>query len=210
MERHERSKERTGSKPVLPEYDGETHMGSTLSKQQELEFLKILENRFNLYPKRHEGMIWEDVRVHLQRQREKLFSIWNMEETGGEPDVVLFDAQRKAVIFVDCSPESPAGRRNLCYDERARMQRKAHRPQSSTTEMADRMGIELLDEHEYLVLQSMGAFDEKTSSWLKTPAGMRDLGGALFGDRRFNRPFIYHNGASSYYGVRGFRGKCEL
>ena len=201
---------RIGSKPVLLDHTGDILMGSTLSKQQELELLKILESRFNLHPKRHEGITWEDVRAHLQQQSEKLLSIWNMEDTGGEPDVVSFDSQSRAVIFVDCSPESPVGRRNLCYDERARTQRREHQPQSSAMEMADRMGIELLDECEYLILQSKGVFDEKTSSWLKTPAEVRDLGGALFGDRRFNRPFIYHNGASSYYGVRGFRGKCEV
>ncbi len=185
-------------------------MKDTPLKQQELDLLKILESRFNLHTERHEGVTWTDVRDRITSRPEKLRSLLDMEMTGGEPDVVSFDEDSKAVIFVDCSPESPAGRRNLCYDEKALAERKRYKPESSAQQMAHTMGIELLDEFMYRRLQQLGIFDTKTSSWIQTPEEIRNLGGALFGDRRYDTVFIYHNGATSYYGARGFRGKCEF
>ena len=155
---------------------------------------------------RHEGIEWADVQARLEANEAKLRSLRAMEQTGGEPDVIGRDEQTGEYIFCDCSPESPAGRRSVCYDRAALESRKANRTETSAMDMAREMGIELLTEDEYFALQKLGPFDTKTSSWLKTPLEVRRLGGALFGDYRFGRVFIYHNGAQSYYASRGFRG----
>lgn len=155
---------------------------------------------------RHRGIAWAAVEARLGAHAEKLWSLHLMEATGGEPDVVSYDAKTGECVFFDCSPESPKGRVSLCYDLEALESRKEHKPKDSAVEMAEAMGIELLTEDQYLELHKIGEFDTKTSSWLKTPAEMRELGGALFGDRRFGRVFFYHNGAQSYYSARGFRG----
>ena len=179
-----------------------------LSPMQVKELLKTLQARFEQNPNRHPGMDWAQVQARLQTNPEKLWSLNEMERTGGEPDVVGFDEKSGAILFVDCSAESPAGRRNVCYDRAALEARKANKPQTSALDMAAEMGIELLTEADYRQLQQLGNFDAKTSSWLQTPADIRSLGGAIFGDWRYGRVFIYHNGADSYYGVRGFR--CSL
>ncbi|MBX9448855.1 MAG: DUF4256 domain-containing protein [Taibaiella sp.] len=158
---------------------------------------------------RHPGISWEEYKSRLEKNPGKLWSVNEMEETGGEPDVIAGDQYTKELTICDCSPETPKGRRSLCYDQEALESRKEHKPKHSAIGMAADMGIELLTEQEYLELQALGDFDNKTSSWLLTPAEQRDLGGAIFGDRRFGRVFIYHNGAESYYGARGFRGETE-
>lgn len=159
---------------------------------------------------RHKGLEWRKVETRLKAHPEKLWSLHEMERTGGEPDVVVYDRKTGEYIFVDCSAESPAERRSLCYDRQARESRKEHKPKGSAVEMAEAMGIELLTEEEYRRLQELGEFDTKTSSWVKTPAEIRKLGGALFCDRRYNHVFTYHNGAESYYAARGFRGKLRV
>lgn len=168
--------------------------------------LTKLRERFEENMHRHEGIEWADVQARLEANEAKLRSLRAMEQTGGEPDVIGRDEQTGEYIFCDCSPESPAGRRSVCYDRAALESRKANRPETSAMDMAREMGIELLTEDEYFALQKLGPFDTKTSSWLKTPLEVRRLGGALFGDYRFGRVFIYHNGAQSYYASRGFRG----
>ena len=177
-----------------------------LSPKQREELLAVLKTRFEKNLSRHQGLEWSKVRAKLETSPEKLWSLNEMERTGGEPDVVDQDKKSGGYIFFDCSPQSPNGRTSLCYDAEALNARKEHKPKSSAMEMAAAMGIELLTEEQYLQLQKLGEFDTKRSSWLKTPAEMRKLGGALFGDRRFGRVFFYHNGAESYYGGRGFRG----
>jgi hypothetical protein len=159
---------------------------------------------------RHPGLEWADVQARLEANPEKLWSLNEMERTGGEPDVVGQDEETGEVVFYDCAAESPKARRSLCYDREALESRKAHKPKDSALDMAAAMGVELLSEAEYFQLQKLGEFDLKTSSWLKTPADVRELGGAIFGDRRFDRVFIYHNGADSYYSARGFRGALRV
>lgn len=171
--------------------------------------LTILETRFDKHPERHQGVDWAAVVVRLDAAPEKLWYLNEMEQTGGEPDVVGQD-ETGAYLFVDCSAESPSGRRSLCYDQQALESRKANKPAGSAIDQAVKMGIELLDEDQYFLLQQVGAFDTKTSSWLKTPPDVRKQGGAIFGDRRFGRVFIYHNGADAYYAARGFRGLLRV
>ncbi len=168
--------------------------------------LARLEARFDAHMERHAGVRWADVRARLEAHPEALRSLDRMESTGGEPDVVGCDQATGAVRFVDCSKQSPSGRRSICYDRAAREARKKFPPKADAVSMAAEMGIELLDEEAYRALQRLGAFDTTTSSWIATPSAVRDLGGALFCDRRYDTVFVYHNGADSYYGARGFRG----
>jgi hypothetical protein len=170
--------------------------------------LETLEARFEENPARHEGISWDDVRERLKAAGEKLWSLAEMERTGGEPDVVAVDGETGECVFFDCVKESPAGRRSLCYDREALDARKKNKPQGSAVEAAASLGGELLTEAEYRDLQELGEFDTKTSSWLRTPPAVRERGGAIFGDCRYGRVFIYHNGAESYYAARGFR--CSL
>jgi hypothetical protein len=178
----------------------------TLSKQQHEELLKALQSRFEKNMNRHKGLEWAKVQAKLDAQMEKLWSLNEMERTGGEPDVVGHDKKTGEYVFYDCSIESPTGRRSLCYDREALESRKEHKPKHNAADMAASMGIELLTEEQYRELQTLGKFDTKTSSWVKTPSDIRQLGGAIFCDRRYNTVFVYHNGADSYYAARGFRG----
>jgi hypothetical protein len=171
------------------------------------DLLQTLEQRFAENMRRHQGVEWSAVREKLLAQPSSLNSVAAMEASGGEPDAVLFG---DTLVICDCAPESPAGRRSLCFDDAALQARKEHKPEGSAMGMAQEMGIELLDEHQYQLLQQVGEFDLKTSSWLRTPEDVRNLGGGLFGDRRFGRVFIYHNGVQSYYAARGFRGYLKL
>jgi hypothetical protein len=175
------------------------------SPEQREELLTILKARFEKNMNRHQGLEWTKVRARLEANAGKLWSLNEMELTGGEPDVVGHDNKTGEYVFYDCSPESPKGRTSLCYDREALDSRKEHKPKSSAMEMAAAMGAELLTEEQYHELQKLGCFDTKSSSWLKTPGDIRELGGAIFGDRRFGRVFVYHNGAESYYSGRGFR-----
>jgi hypothetical protein len=179
-----------------------------LSQEQCKEILNTLKARFEKNMKRHKGVEWANVQAKLDSQAEgkKLWSLNEMESTGGEPDVVGYDNKTDEYIFYDCSTESPKGRRSVCYDSEALESRKQYKPKNSAIDMAATMGIELLSEEQYRELQKFGEFDAKTSSWVKTPADIRKLGGALFCDRRYNTVFVYHNGAESYYAARGFRG----
>lgn len=181
-----------------------------LSSEQLEELLKALKTRFEKNMKRHKGLEWTAIQAKLQANAEKLWSLNAMEETGGEPDVVGHDKKTGEYIFYDCSAESPKGRRSVCYDHEALEKRKEHKPENSAIEMATDMGIELLTEEQYRALQQLGNFDTKTSSWVKTPADIRKLGGALFCDRRYDTVFLYHNGAESYYAARGFRGSLKV
>jgi len=174
------------------------------------ELVGLLKARFEKNMNRHKGLAWGKVRAKLEAVTEKLWSLSEMERTGGEPDVVDHDQKTNDYIFIDCSAESPSGRRSICYDREGQESRKEHRPESNAIDMAAAMGIELLTEEQYQDLQRLGNFDTKTSSWLKTPDAVRNLGGALFGDRRFGRVFVYHNGAQSYYAARGFRGVLRI
>lgn len=182
----------------------------TLSPDKRTELLGILRSRFGKNTSRHEELSWSDVQARLEAHAGKLWSLAEMERTGGEPDVVGYDKKTGEYIFYDCSPESPRGRRSLCYDREALKSRKEHKPKGSAVDMAAAMGIELLTEEEYRELQRLGTFDTKTSSWIKTPHEIRKLGGALFCDRRYNTVFVYHNGAESYYAARGFRGSLRV
>ena len=177
-----------------------------LSAKQREELLQTLQARFEKNMNRHKGLKWTDVQARLEANADKVWSLHEMEKTGGEPDVVGQDKKTGAYIFFDCSPESPKGRVAVCYDREGLESRKEHRPKNTAMDMAAEMGIELLTEEQYAELQRLGEFDTKTSTWVKTPDEMRKLGGALFGDRRFGRVFFYHNGAQSYYSARGFRG----
>jgi hypothetical protein len=177
-----------------------------LSPAQRDGLLKVLQARFEKNTSRHAGLAWDKVQARLEANPEKLWSLHEMESTGGEPDVVSYDKKTGEVVFFDCSPETPKERISLCYDREALDARKEHKPRSSAMDEAAAMGIELLTEEQYQELQKLGEFDTKTSSWLKTSDAMRKLGGALFGDRRFGRVFFYHNGVQSYYSARGFRG----
>ncbi|MBN1243098.1 MAG: DUF4256 domain-containing protein [Spirochaetales bacterium] len=174
------------------------------------ELLTILEARFAKHANRHAGLDWAAVRKRLEAAPDKLWSLSEMERTGGEPDVIAVDAASGGLVFADCASESPAGRRSLCYDRAALDARKEHKPATSVLDLAAEMGVELLDEAGYARLQELGEFDLKTSSWLLTPPALRKLGGALFGDRRYGRVFTYHNGAESYYGARGFRASLKV
>lgn len=171
-----------------------------------VELLNILKGRFEINMKRHEGLEWVKIQAKLEDNTEKLWSLNEMEKTGGEPDVVGYDETTGEYIFYDCSAESPKGRRSICYDGEALESRKENKPKDSAIGMAAAMGIELLTEKQYRELQKLGNFDMKTSSWLRTPPDIRKLGGAIFGDFRYGNIFVYHNGAESYYGARGFRG----
>jgi hypothetical protein len=176
------------------------------------ELLRVLKARFEKNMNRHKGLEWTKIQAKLDPAKagEKLWSLDEMEETGGEPDVVGFDTTTGEYIFYDCSEESPKGRRSLCYDSEALESRKEHKPQNSAMGMAAEMGIELLTEEQYRELQKLGDFDTKTSSWVKTPSDIRELGGAIFADFRYGKVFVYHNGAESYYAARGFRGSLRV
>ena len=181
-----------------------------LSPEQREKLLRALQARFEQNLNRHEGLDWAKVKARLEANPDKLWSLSEMEKTGGDPDVVGHDKKTGEYIFFDCSPESPNGRRSFCYDREALDSRKENKPKNSAIDMAAAMGIELLTEEQYRALQNLGEFDTKTSSWVKAPADMRKLGGALFGDRRFGRVFLYHNGAESYYAARAFRGSLKV
>lgn len=181
-----------------------------LSPEVSEELLTALQVRFEQHVHRHPDLAWADVQARLAAQPEKLWSLHAMESTGGEPDVVGYDQATGEYIFYDCAAESPSGRRNVCYDHAGLMSRKENRPENNAVDMAAGMGIELLTEAQYRALQTLGEFDLKTSSWLMTPAAIRKNGGAIFGDRRYDHIFIYHNGAQSYYGARGFRGVLRI
>ena len=185
-------------------------MKKELSSKQREELLKTLKARFEKNMNRHKGLEWTKVQAKLEANTEKLYSINEMEITGGEPDVVGQDKKTGEYIFYDCSTESPKDRRSLCYDHEALEKRKEHKPVDSAINMASDMGIEILTEEQYRELQQLGEFDTKTSSWIITPADIRKLGGALFCDRRYNTVFLYHNGAESYYAARGFRGSLRV
>ena len=182
----------------------------TLSTKQIEELLKTLKSRFENNKNRHKGIEWNKVETKLKKNSGKLWSLNEMERTGGEPDVVGFDKKSNEYIFYDCAVESPAGRRSLCYDKEALEKRKENKPKDSAVNMATSMGIEILTEEQYRDLQLLGEFDLKTSSWVRTPAEIRNLGGAIFCDRRYNKVFTYHNGAESYYAARGFRGVLKV
>jgi len=174
------------------------------------QLLSTLRDRFAMYPDRHRGVEWEDVFSLLKNDEVKLNTLWKMEESGGEPDILWPCPGTELFYFYDCSPESPSGRRSLCYDQMALESRRDNKPRGSAWNTAAAMGIELLTEDEYRMLQEFGEFDLKTSSWVNTPEEIRTLGGALFCDRRYNHVFVYHNGAESYYAARGFRGKLGV
>ncbi len=206
-------------KSLIGNYEAPTSLRSRFSakgvkkepvQKQHGELLKTLKTRFDKNLTRHKGIDWTKVQAKLENSNEKMRSLWEMERTGGEPDVVGRDSKTGEFIFYDCSAESPAGRRNLCYDREALESRKAHKAKDNAVDMAATMGVELLTENEYRELQKLGNFDTKSSSWLKTPSSIRKLGGAIFADRRYDQVFVYHNGAESYYAVRGFRGKLYI
>lgn len=181
-----------------------------MTPRQRKDLLERLQSRFEQHPDRHRDLDWADVLQRLEAAPAKLKSLHHMEATGGEPDVVGRDPQTGGIVFVDCSPESPKGRRSICYDPEALASRKEHKPAESAVGMASAMGIELLAEEDYRRLQELGSFDTKTSSWVRTPPDIRRLGGALFCDRRYGKVFLYHNGAESYYAARGFRGSLRV
>jgi hypothetical protein len=185
-------------------------INNKLSTEEQAELFKTLKQRFEKNKNRHEGLEWKEVQAKLETKPEKLWSINEMEKTGGEPDVVGQDAETGEYLFYDCSAESPKGRRSICYDREGLESRKDFPPENTAIDMATAMGIELLTEAEYRALHQLGIFDAKTSSWLKTPANIRKLGGAIFADFRFATVFIYHNGAQSYYGGRAFRGVVKV
>ncbi|MFP4974384.1 DUF4256 domain-containing protein [Paenibacillus sp. CN-4] len=192
---------------------GNTNPGiedKTLSPEQHEELLRTLQARFEKYANRHEGLDWSEVQAKLEASPDKLWSLHQMEITEGEPDVVGRDEETGEYLFMDCSAESPKGRRSICYDHEALEARKANKPADSAMNMAAAMGIEMLTEEQYRELQQLGKFDAKTSSWLTTPSEIRQLGGSIFGDYRYGKVFIYHNGADSYYGARGFRGLLRV
>ncbi len=181
-----------------------------LSPAQIDELLSALKDRFEKNMNRHQNLEWAKVQTKLESNAEKLWSLGEMERTGGEPDVVVFDKKTGEYVFYDCSAESPKGRRSVCYDRQALDSRKENKPKSSAVEMAVAMGIEILTEEQYRELQKLGNFDTKTSSWVQTPSQIRKLGGALFCDRRYDKVFLYHNGAESYYAARAFRGSLRV
>jgi hypothetical protein len=181
-----------------------------LSPEQREALLSALKARFDRHMNRHEGLEWADVQARLEASPDKVWTLNEMERTGGEPDVIGYDEETGEHIFGDCSAESPKGRRSVCYDREAQLSRKEAPPANNAIDMAAAMGIELLTEEQYRELQTLEEFDTKTSSWLKTPPDIRNLGGAIFGDRRFGRVFVYHNSAPSYYAARGFRGQVRV
>lgn len=181
-----------------------------LSSKQRKELVELLRDRFEKHMSRHEGLEWVKVEAKLEANPIKLWSLNEMERTGGEPDVVGYDEKSNEYLFYDCSVESPKGRRSICYDRNALDSRKLHKPKNSAIDMADFIGVELLTEEQYRGLQQLGDFDTKTSSWITTPPNIRKLGGALFCDRRYETVFVYHNGADSYYAARGFRGLLKV
>ena len=190
--------------------DKNTLINNLLSPERRAELLAVLKARFEKHMSRHAGMDWADVLARLEARAGKLWSLGEMEASGGEPDVVYHDVTSGEYIFMDCSPESPAGRRNVCYDRKALEDRKTFKPANSALDMAAAMGIEMLTEQQYRSLQTLGHFDAKTSSWIITPPEVRKLGGALFADYRYGQVFVYHNGADSYYAARGFRGALRV
>lgn len=181
-----------------------------LVSEQREELLIILKDRFAKNMDRHKDLEWTKIKTKLETNSEKLWSLNEMERTGGEPDVVAYDQKTDEYIFYDCSAESPKGRRSVCYDQEALESRKEHKPKDNALDMATSMGIEILTEEQYRELQKLGKFDTKTSSWIKTPSDIRKLGGAIFADFRYGHVFVYHNGAESYYAVRGFRGSLRV
>lgn len=187
-----------------------SRLKKALSQKQYEELLKTLNARFEKNMNRHKGLEWVRVQAKLKVSTEKLWSLYEMERTGGEPDVVGHEKNTDEYVFCDCSAESPKGRRNVCYDRDGQEARKAFKPKGNAIDMAEGMGIELLTEEQYRGLQKLGNFDNKTSSWLKTPSDIRELGGAIFGDRRYGKVFVYHNSAPSYYSVRAFRGSLRV
>ena len=198
---------------VLQRYDNfmkNTNNNKELSTEQNEELLKILEIRFEKHMNRHSSLEWVKIQTRLEANAEKMWSLHEMEKTGGEPDVVGQDNNTGEYIFYDCSAESPKDRRSICYDRVALDARKENKPKDSALDMAANLGIEILSEEEYRALQELGDFDTKTSSWILTPVEIRKHGGAIFGDRRYDHVFIYHNGADSYYGARGFRGSLRI
>jgi hypothetical protein len=185
-------------------------MKKKITAEQRDELLNVLKIRFDKNKNRHKGVEWDDVQARLKSNAEKLWSLHEMERTGGEPDVVGIDKKTGEYIFYDCSDESPKGRRSICYDHEALEARKEHKPENSAIQMATDMGINMLTVEEYRELQKLGKFDTKTSSWVKTPSDIRKLGGAIFCDFRYGNVFVYHNGAESYYAARGFRGCIRI
>jgi hypothetical protein len=185
-------------------------MKKQLSPEQSSDLIEVLRARFEKNMSRHDGVSWKDVQAKLEANAEKLWSLDEMERTGGEPDVVHLNGDQEDLIFIDCAAESPKGRRSICYDGAALESRREFKPANSAINMAAEMGIEILDESDYRALQRIGTFDLKTSSWVKTPGDIRKLGGAIFCDRRYNTVFTYHNGAESYYAGRGFRAKLKI
>ena len=181
-----------------------------LSPQQREELLNVLKARFEKNGNRHQGLEWDPLKVKLEASTERLWSLHEMERTGGEPDVVGRDIKTREYIFIDCATESPTGRRSVCYDREALDSRKTAKPENTALDMAAAMGVEILTEEQYREFQKLGRFDTKTSSWVKTPVDIRKLGGALFCDRRFGHVFVYHNGAESYYSARAFRGSLRV
>ena len=181
-----------------------------LSPGQRVELLSELKDRFEKNMNRHENLEWAEIQAKLETKAEKLWSLGEMERTGGEPDVVGFDKTTGEYIFYDCSAETPKGRRSVCYDREALESRKQHKPENNAIDLAAAMSIEILTEEEYRELQKLGNFDKKTSSWIKTPSEIRKLGGAIFGDFRYGKVFVYHNGADSYYAARAFRGSLRV
>ncbi len=187
-----------------------SNSGATLAPEQRAELLETLQARFEKNKQRHRDLAWAAVLARLEAHPAKLWSLYEMERTGGEPDVIGLDTETSELIFIDCAAESPSGRRSLCYDREALKSRKQYKPENSAVDVAAAMGIELLTEETYRALQTFGEFDTKTSSWVKTPSEIRELGGAIFCDRRYGRVFTYHNGAESYYAARGFRGSLRV
>ncbi|MFA7686526.1 MAG: DUF4256 domain-containing protein [Moheibacter sp.] len=185
-------------------------MKEKLSPKEQTELLEILKSRFEKNKIRHPKLKWDDIQLKLEKDLSKLLTLNKMESTGGEPDVIGFEKNTGEFIFYDCSPESPKGRRSICYDREALDGRKQHKPENSAMDLAQEIGIEMLTEAEYHALQELGDFDLKTSSWVKTPETVRKRGGAIFCDKRYGRTFTYHNGADSYYAARGFRGKLSV
>jgi hypothetical protein len=196
--------------PVSMPRMGRNRNKKGLSPEQREDLLRALKARFEKNTDRHRGLAWANVQANLEANTEKLWSLNEMESTGGEPDVVGHDKKTGEYIFYDCSAESPKGRRSVCYDREALESRKEHKPEDNAMDMAVAMGVELLTEEQYRELQKLGKFDTKTSSWVKTPAAIRKLGGALFCDRRYDTVFVYHNGAESYYAARAFRGSLRV
>ena len=199
-----------GSQETTGKRTGSSAETDKLSPAQREELLGVLKARFEKNKGRHQGLQWSDVRARLEANPAKLRSLHEMEETGGEPDVVGRDGRKGEYLFFDCSAETPKGRRSICYDQEAQDARKKFKPKTNAAAMSAAMGIEILTEEQYRHLQTLGEFDTKTSSWLKTPSAIRDLGGAIFADRRYDHVFVYHNGADSYYAVRGFRGSLSV